>query len=160
MLNLTVEQVNNLVSSSPRKNGRYNLFFKINDSIGLKLTKSREIRDGNYERQTKASQYGLGPDTHGTIDNVVFQNKVYFGYFTEIVEVFSDTHTPEQILNKEDMVNYEELYLALRKNLEFNFSDSHMGNIGRKNGKLVCIDFDNEWNSSLGCRRRNEYVVS
>ncbi len=168
-VNMTFEQVTSLLSKSPRKNGRFNLFFKINDNLGLKLSKSKEDRDGNYERQTAAAKHGLGPETYGIIDCIEFNGTKYYGYFTEIVEVFPYSYEVSYILTPEEYEDYDTLYDNLRKKIGFCFTDSHSLNIGRKtgipgypNGKIVCIDFDS--NSffekiSLGCERNEEYVI-
>ena len=142
---LNVEEVNQIISSSPRKNGCYNLFFKINDKIGIKLTTTRSHRDRLYERQTECAKLGLGPETYGTIDRVKYDREEYWGYFTEIVEVFDEN------VNDISYEEYDEWFSLLRNDVRalkadlssvFCFSDLHLGNIGFKNGKMVCIDFD------------------
>lgn len=85
-----VKAVENIISSSPRKNGCFNLFFKLNDKIGIKLSNNVEQRDNNYHRQENAAKFGLGPDVYGMIDNVNYEGETYYGYFTEIVWVLED----------------------------------------------------------------------
>ena len=69
-MKFSVAQVENMISESPRKNGCFNLFFKLNDEIGLKLSVTEETRNKNYEAQTECAKHGLGPETYGTIDEV------------------------------------------------------------------------------------------
>lgn len=145
MLNLTAEQVCQVITKSPRKNGRYNLFFKINDTIGLKLSTSKEVRDANFERQLMASCIDCGPEVYGIVDDVEFDGVTYYGYFTEIVETFEVDEcggVDRKVANhyKEEL---NELMNRLYDEIKFDFSDAHFGNLGLKNGKLVCIDFDN-----------------
>ena len=141
-----VKAVENIISSSPRKNGAFNLFFKLNDKIGIKLSNNVEQRDNNYHRQENAAKFGLGPDVYGMIDNVNYEGETYYGYFTEIVWVLEDfNNIPSDFWNlmhhtfQEDRVN---LKSDLMHYTGFNFSDNHYANIGVKDGKLVCIDFD------------------
>lgn len=146
-LELDLEQVKELVSSSPFSDaGRFNMFFKVNDQIGLKLSISKKIRDGNYSRQLECAELGLGPDTFGIIDNVIIDGKEYYGYFTEIVQTYKEY---EESISTEE--NYEDLYEELIINRTssikeirkvFSFYDCHAGNLGMKNGKVICIDFD------------------
>jgi hypothetical protein len=141
-----VKAVENIISSSPRKNGCFNLFFKLNDKIGIKLCYNKCQRDSNYKNQENASKFGLGPDVYGMIDNVNYEEETYYGYFTEIVWVLEDyNNIPDDFWDlmhhtfQEDRVN---LKSDLMHYTGFNFSDNHHANIGVKDGKLVCIDFD------------------
>lgn len=145
MLEFDVETVEKMISKSPRMNGSFNLFFKLNDKIGVKLCLNKEHRDSNYNLQTKAATFQLGPDTYGTIDNVVYEGRKYFGYFTEIVQVIEDDEydrlAEEGFLDFIDEEEGDELYSQIKEKV-FDWPDYHSGNIGWKNGKLVCIDFD------------------
>jgi hypothetical protein len=144
MLDLSAEQVCQVISKSPRKNGRYNLFFKLNDAIGLKLSTSKEVRDANFERQLMASCIDCGPEVYGTIDDVVFDGVTYYGYFTELVETFEtdDCGNVDREVARAYKEELNKLLNRLYDEIGFNFSDAHYGNLGLKNGKLVCIDFD------------------
>ena len=144
ILDLTVEKVENIISSSPRKNGSYNLFFKINNHIGLKLSLTKKQRDSNYKHQENASKIGLGPNVYGKIDNVNYENCEYYGYFTEIVDVIlmkEKSYDFIRLLYKTFSEDIKELVENLKK-CGFIFEDNHLGNIGVKNGKIICIDFD------------------
>ena len=142
-----VKAVENIISSSPRKNGAFNLFFKLNDKIGIKLSNNKHQRDSNYKNQENAAKFGLGPDVYGMIDNVNYEGETYWGYFTEIVWILEDSNDiPREFWNlihptfREDCTN---LKSDLMHHTNFNFSDNHYANMGVKDGKLVCIDFDN-----------------
>lgn len=142
-----VKAVESIISSSPRKNGTFNLFFKLNDKIGIKLSNNKAQRNNNYYRQENAAKFGLGPDVYGMIDNVNYEGENYWGYFTEIVDTLEDfNNIPDIFWNlmhhtfKEDRAD---LIADLQSKTGFIFNDSHYANIGFKNGKFVCIDFDN-----------------
>lgn len=143
-----VQAVESIISSSPRKNGCFNLFFKLNDKIGIKLSNNIEQRDSLYETQSKASQYGLGPEVYGKIDNIQYEGKTYWGYFTEVVWVFENVmKTPYSIkdfLKTTFEKEIDDLVEDLYKFCRFSFEDYHWGNIGVKNGRFVCIDFDSD----------------
>lgn len=139
MINLSVQEVEKVISESPVENGSFNLFFKINDKIGLKLCSTKNIRDKNYKRQTEAAKFELGPETYGIIDKVQYQGFTFWGYFTEIVEVFEGHNDFVSKYCTEDRIKLKK---ELAETIDFNFTDFHYGNVGHKNGKLVCIDFD------------------
>jgi hypothetical protein len=162
VVNFSVEQVEDLLYKTPKDSGRYNIFFKLNDKIGLKLSVSKYRRDHNYEMQSKAALKGLGPETYGCI-NVVYHGIKMFGYFTEIVTVRTGNRDSFYI-EYDSITKLGTPKTDLRKELleiGFDFTDDHDGNIGIKNGKLVCIDFDKlEWDkkrtSLVMFERRNE----
>lgn len=141
-----VRAVENIISSSPRKNGAFNLFFKLNDKIGIKLSNNVEQRDNNYHRQENAAKFGLGPDVYGMIDNVNYEGETYWGYFTEIVDVLEDFNNIDydfwKLVKNDFEDDRENLVSDLMHHIGFNFRDCHYANIGFKNGKFVCIDFD------------------
>lgn len=139
-----VKAVENIISSSPRKNGAFNLFFKLNDKIGIKLSNNKAQRDDNYYRQENAAKFGLGPDVYGMIDNVNYEGKTYWGYFTEIVDILEDYNNIFfKLMRHTFKEDKADLIADLQSKIGFIFTDSHYGNIGFKNGKFVCIDFDN-----------------
>lgn len=143
MLTMNAKQVETLIRTSPRKNGSFNLFFRLNDQIGIKLTLNEEIRDKNYKRQQKASKIGLGPEVYGKMD-VGYEGEFYYGYFTEIVEVIENVASKGDNEYYKLKKQYQEELMELKEKLKdvFIFKDNHLGNIGWKNGRMVCIDFD------------------
>lgn len=133
-VNFSAEAIVDIVKKSPSKAGSWNIFVKMNDYIGLKLCSKSYQRDGNYFRQKEASKIGLGPDTHGKVD-VSIDGIMFYGYFTEIVSIDLSNFSKREIENEAN---------SLRKKLKkiFDFEDNHRWNLGIKNGKFVCIDFD------------------
>jgi len=103
-------------------------------------------RDDHYRAQTEAAKYGLGPNVGASFD-------LPDGtpcYITEVVEPIvphNEVHTWQVWerhwvdLKKELKEEIEKLCKDLEKHIDFYFHDCHLGNLGRKNGKLVCIDF-------------------
>jgi hypothetical protein len=144
-----VKAVENIISSSPRKNGCFNLFFQLNDQIGIKLSSNKNQRDTLYKNQQNAAKFDLGPEVFGKIDEVEYEGKKYFGYFTEIVWVLSQVRElnwkNKSLLLKAVCDDLIQLRKDLSEKCDYDFYDNHIGNIGVKNGKLVCIDFDTDY---------------
>ena len=138
MISFDTEAIESIIEGSPKKNGSYNLFFPINETIAVKASISESIKN-NYERQKNASEYGLGPDTYGLVE-FNYLDKKWYGYLTEIVETFDDSYEFEKSGYYSSLF---ELIDELKNKTGFHFRDNHFGNVGIKNGKLVCIDFDN-----------------
>lgn len=133
------DEIIDLIKKSPKSNGAWNLFVKLNDKIGLKLCVSKHQRDGNFDRQTRAAKIGLGPDTYGTIE-VEYDGQVLYGYFTEVVPVARDMRNT--VLYGIACLHGSYDDLAEEIDVIFEFSDNHARNIGIKNGRFICIDFD------------------
>lgn len=138
MITFDVEAVERIVQGSPKVNGFYNLFFPLNETVAVKA--SLIPIDGNYERQKAAAEHGLGPETYGLVE-FNYLGKKWYGYFTEIVKVFNNI---EEWYNSEfsSRIERNRLRTELKEMIGFNFTDYHYGNLGVKNGKLICIDFD------------------
>lgn len=142
MISFDTEAIESIIEGSPKKNGSFNLFFPLNETIAVKASISESIKN-NYERQKKASEYGLGPDTYGLVE-FNYLDKKWYGYLTEIVETFDNCYEFEKSGYYSSLF---ELIDELKNKTGFHFRDNHFGNVGIKNGKLVCIDFDNIGNS-------------
>jgi hypothetical protein len=140
-------KLSEVIAESPRKNGSFNLFFKLSDKIGLKLCPSRRRRDENYSWQNEAFRAGLGPETYGIIDNVTYEGARWYGYFTEIAEVI-EGYVKKSSDEKNDIrKKYNSGVKKLKeelKRIDFPGSDFHPGNIGWIDGRMVCIDFDTD----------------
>jgi predicted unusual protein kinase regulating ubiquinone biosynthesis (AarF/ABC1/UbiB family) len=146
---MTLEEVTDLVNSSDSKCGSFNYFFKINEELGLKLTKSQERRDENYAAQSRAAMHELGPRAFGKIDGVTFHGAAYYGYFTEVVTTYYEEIANMTSIEKDEHFNQaleerETLTNELLEKAGFTWSDRHFGNIGylKHNNKMVCVDFD------------------
>ena len=126
---------------------------------------AEELRDETYELQRRAAAIGCGPDVGDKVDLPTGD----FGYVTEVVQLFNpylaenafstpwisggkiengwqegspitNRHYDEFYQKKFFMDEIEELQDNL-ENIDFDFTDTHGGNMGWKNGKLICIDF-------------------
>ena len=146
-IKMTVKQVEKLAKSSHKVCGCFNFFFKVTDRIGIKGTMSEAERDGNYDRQSLAAKHGLGPEVFGKID-FEYKGKKVFAYFTEIVTVFNDELSTKEYIHfyRFHKENIGGLCDELEEKIGFVFLDCHNGNTGIKNGKLICIDFDDSSN--------------
>lgn len=138
-IEFTVEVIESAAKTSPKTNGSFNLFFKINDKIGVKATLIEDIRNNNMRRQELAADYGLGPEVYGKV-NFQYEGKVWYGYLTEVVNTFENA---SDLSEKFDDADIDSLCFELEELVGFVFSDNHEYNMGYTNdGNLVCIDFD------------------
>lgn len=122
------------------KMGAYNRFVKVTERLGIKYNFSKEDRDALWYNQREAAKHGLGPEVYERID---FKNSFgvpLYGYFTEVVQVYDYEDYCEDFITimREQMSELCEQLDAIG----FRFLDNHRGNVGVKNGKLICIDFD------------------
>jgi len=93
-----------------------------------------------YDAAAAAAEIGLAPNVYGYDD---------CGYTTEIVEVFNECDDKGlcggQCEFCEDMpIDLDEWYKLKNKLSDLfghDIRDLHVGNIGIKNGRLICIDF-------------------
>lgn len=137
-----VSNLNKRIRGEGFDSGATNIFIKVSDGIGLKFCASEKVRNNNYFRQSQAAQFELGPEVYGKI-NFWFGDTQYFGYLTEIVEVYANTNDEDKFKSIATSFEREKVVVALKESINFTFTDSHIWNFGIKNGKLVCIDFDN-----------------
>lgn len=133
-VSFTEVELVDMILKTPKSFGSWNMFIKLNDQVGLKISQSEEHRDGNYARQEKAAKTGHAPDVYGKTE-VFIKGVKYYGYFTEVVEV------PDY-----DNQIYREQIEALRKWVESHimgyWGDTKPSNCGIKNNRLVIIDMD------------------
>lgn len=132
------------------------LFIKLSPKIGVKIFWTATERDYAYKAQQFASRYGLGPRVGdklriSTKDKKLFialksyRNKeepsswwnsrrktALYGYMTQVASI------PKKGLTD---VEHEKLCNKLELH-GFETCDMHDENVGRINGKAVCIDFD------------------
>jgi len=153
-------------SSSDSLSGCSQQFIKLTDNWGVKIFTEEEhgdnaekIRNDTYETQKDAASIGCGPDVGDSIDLPDGD----YAYITEIVPVFNPYVSGNQFwdnwvnggeddfgpINNRDFDNFlmsvheyeiNELIDDL-KEIDFYFTDIHGGNMGWKNGRLICIDF-------------------
>jgi hypothetical protein len=130
------------------------VFVPITDKIGAKLYTQEYDRDNCYGKQNQAKEFDLGPETYGlfefVLDHELVHEEAYdnipegqtvYGYLTEIVEVARDKYDFYEFRGKFPM-GRDNLVRDLKDKCNISWLDTHMGNIGIKDGKLMCIDFD------------------
>lgn len=115
-------------------------FVPITDRWAVKVFRNADIRDSAYHWQHRAALHQLGPLVGDYFD----LGKEYC-YITEIAEPALDVDafdwSEEDIRLQEEFRNeLDELIYALKR-IGFGFGDVHMSNVGWLNGRLVCIDF-------------------
>lgn len=162
MIAPTIAEVKKLAGSSV--SGARSVFIPINEEWAIKLCDSKGKRDLAYDRQKRAAEIDLGPNVGGTIDLSepvwiesgydMIRKPYQYGYITEIVELFapqiicpypswdSEAFKEAEELMGEHEEEIEMLVDCLESDTGFYFSDAHAGNLGWKNGQLICIDFD------------------
>jgi hypothetical protein len=128
-------------------------FVLLNEEWGIKLYNIGYIRDECYEWQKKAAEHGLGPQVGQIVNLPPGKGSFIYGYITQVAETLCDPwlnnnakssafwarRRAKEIEIADEMA---ELRLDLMNLINFNFVDDHVGNVGRINGKLVCIDFE------------------
>lgn len=130
-----------------RISGQAGIFIDLG-KYGAKLYKTQWMAMTAFESQRKAFENDLGPQAFCRID-LVINFVMYYGYITEKVEVL-EPNTMSNVLGSEDWDEYEyeyrndidELYDKMIKvGLWRACQDLHPGNIGFKDGKVLCVDF-------------------
>lgn len=168
-LTIDLVSVHASLSSGDSNSGCHQTFVKVNSDWGIKFfteeeheEEAEEYRDIAYERQREAAACGCGPEVGDKI-----QIEDNYGYVTEIVELFNPRLSDndfcayfwgeeDRLINKNYTQNreYDELFLiegfgnevndlceTLYECTGFMFTDTHGGNLGWKDGRLICIDF-------------------
>lgn len=128
-------------------------FVPINDKWGMKIYKTETERNKAFVNQKEFLEHSLAPEIGGKVD----LPDIGFAYITEIVETVldqheyleHDDHDRSQYWDAEEKWSHKNLDEILElmnkinsKSTSFRFYDNHAGNLGRKNGKLIPIDFD------------------
>lgn len=158
-----------LLTSSP--SGIACVFIPIDDKWGLKCYLDPNERNFAYKNQKRAAKRGLGPEVKNKIDidipegtAVAFgntgngkkwidetDNKLYC-YVTEKVRLLANQkfiNTPNETRKFRYMDLIQSRFTQKRLDLinqlakvDFWFDDAHINNLGWKNHKLICIDFN------------------
>lgn len=137
-------------NTSPR--GWESVFIKISDEIGAKIVlhpcgiTHEQARDYIYNAQKLAAKHGIGPEVHGKFE-ISIEDKIYYGYLTEIVEIpeyrlGDDYHVKAHDSSIQETEEFAQLQDDLDNlGLSGASNDLYLGNIGYKDGKMICIDF-------------------
>jgi hypothetical protein len=121
-------------------------FVQLTKTKGVKLFWDKKSSKRSFNRQTKAYLNGLGPKVltddiypYGiTNDNAIY---IQWGYLTEVVATFSSKK--DFYFWDKSMEEFNALGKKLRR-LRLCGYDLHHGNVGIKNGKMICIDFGDQ----------------
>ena len=126
-------------------------FVQINEEWGLKLYQDKGNRTDCYEWQKRAAEHGLGPQVGDIVELPGGEDGFDHGYITQVAELIFEPYTggptPEGYYHRFDEVTKQvrpEMLMLKDELLKigFYFVDDHIQNVGRINGKLVCIDFE------------------
>jgi hypothetical protein len=118
------------VKTDKRNNcGYFCDFYKITETIGLKIYSRKKLRDKCFKYQRYASKYKLAPKVFGKIYINRERSQKRYGYFTEIAE--------KKRLKDGDS---DLLYDLLRK-IKMHDDDLHSENVRYIGNRIVLIDF-------------------
>lgn len=106
-------------------------FFKLDKSKGLKIYPSEREASYNHKGQIKLAKHGLSPKILCDVKIVIFKNKIYWGFLTELAKTGNQRNG---LYNKEIETIKPKL-----KQLGFG-GDIKPSNFGVIKGKLVLID--------------------
>jgi hypothetical protein len=127
------------------KSGGRCLFFKLNRLIGAKLYRKRDERDFAVMSQQRALESHFAPRLGGTFEvHMPFvsrygwasetQHCCLYGYLSELAYVGNGHWESEELSRLH----------AKMEEAGFSTSDAEWQNVGRIDGRLVCVDFDKE----------------
>jgi len=119
-------------------------FVPINKKWAVKMYWDEETRDETYERQAGAAAHGVAPSVGACFDlpESDCPEDYRYGYITEIVECGSEVFNA--IYGTEEYwAIWTEITDDLEAAINWKFEDFGFGNVGRKNGKWMCVDFGN-----------------
>lgn len=116
---------------------------------GVKLYNTQWVAMAAFEKQRKAFKNHIGPEPYYMV-TVTINSVEYYGYLTEIVEVLEPDTMSRTNVNGNAWDEYWSEYRSdinrlisqLEKiGLYAVADDMHPGNIGFKDGKVLCVDF-------------------
>lgn len=116
---------------------------------GVKLYSDEWTAMAAFEKQRKAFKNNIGPEPYCRV-TVTINSIEYYGYLTEVVEVLEPDTMSRTDLCSGDWADYWDEYendinrliRQLEKiGLHAVADDMHPGNIGFKDGKVLCVDF-------------------
>lgn len=133
-------------------NGGTARFYNI-DGIGHKVFYCERSRDFSYKMQKLASLHGLGPKCHSRFivhHPVEGMQRAYWGFITEIA--------PDlwKAPNREYLTGDKHRFLKKFQEKGFQLNDTHDGNFGLLNGRIVCIDFGHPSHTHLEYSRKRD----
>lgn len=141
----TQKEIKMFIKTLCSERGSFKVFVKLNNKLGLKIAQTERVRDHNYDKQELASLVDLGPKVYGKFEITVnHQNEdiTLYGYYTEVVEVFECDDDFYKKFEREDLSSLRD---DLKMRTGFHNYDVRWCNVGLKDGKLVCIDFDDDY---------------
>ena len=109
-------------------------YVRITKTLGIKCFYDSRLRNIIFKRQKKFAKLHLAPKAYYSFNlegNLLSDNELYC-YVTQHAKLLSNI--------SDENPNYIKLDKELKKH-KFDTDDLHYRNIGKINGKLVCIDF-------------------
>jgi hypothetical protein len=128
--------------------GTSGMFINLGE-YGVKLYDTQWTAMAAFERQRKAFANNIGPEPYYRID-IQIDNVKYYGYLTEVVEVLPPDTMARTELGSECWDDYRREYANDIRRVKYQLKkiglyiiayDMHPGNLGFKDGKVLCVDF-------------------
>lgn len=114
----------------PNSRSGVNCVFVIHEGRGLKLYRSKWIRDRSLANQERLSRTNHAPAVYGKMEATI-RGKVHFGFETEIVDIYR---------GKDDNERFNAALDALELPEWVTWGDEGVENIGIKDGNPVLIN--------------------
>ena len=130
------------ISSKEYPSGRHCNFVKLSDNWGLKVYKSEKERDFCYKNQLKCSKIGCGPEVGELVD---LQSLDMYAYITEVIDTFPEDYyacddMPDEIA-EETQIGINEAISEVYEKTGWYMDDGYVFNFGKKDGKIMILDF-------------------
>lgn len=117
-------------------------FVKIDDNVGVKLFRSKLMRDRNYDRHIK---YAIIAPKVGGKFAINFKGKKMWGFYVEVVLTYNELVRDNDDPKKTQRWRKIEQDIWQKQSMHFRndqFIDLHLENFGQtKDGRSVIIDF-------------------
>jgi hypothetical protein len=147
------KKVEEAIEGSP--GGCYAIFVPLSEKWAIKLYRDEDTRDETLEIQQECCEIGYGPETGGKFDLPSDEEddcSPRYGYLTEIIEPLADLRSSRNpgrrieghsawVWAYENKPIIEPIIEFIKEKTGWYFDDHHGFNWGRKNGKLMPLDF-------------------
>lgn len=146
-------------------------FYKLSDTVGLKVYIAKNKALKSFIIQKQLHRIGFGPDCWG-ISKIKFGKRTLYAFFTEVAEVMEDRLERQGKIDKGNWWSGRQLEMGRKFNavltpiaakVGYVAKDMHLGNVGMLNGKLVVIDCGNwvkpEKNEKF-CEKTKQWIRS
>lgn len=141
-IDAAMKNISNVVKGSPKEKGCCATFVRISETVGFKYWWSLSSALASHERQSFAYDNEFGPQVLSGVVTFKCDGSTYYGFFTEaVVELYVQRY--DEIFPQYGRYDLPDLR-RLASDAGMDLDDIHQDNCGwTKDGRFVCIDFDN-----------------